>query len=320
MLEETPRLTRDAAVALLAWYREAGIESLLLDQPRDRFAETAAETERRKAKARPAGTAATQAQGRPDGRPDGRAESVQRERGAPSAPPSPPSRQAFGEPSPTTMGDSAFPSTRIAIPDDAALADARERAVSAASLAELRELLHGFGGCNLKITAKHTVFGDGPDKAELMLIGEAPGRDEDMAGVPFVGRSGQLLNRMLAAIGIERESVRVTNTVPWRPPGNRAPTPAETRICLPFVQRQIELVAPKVIVCLGSPSAKAILGSAEGILRIRGKWQSYSFDIDPGATIPAIAMLHPAYLLRQPAQKKLAWQDLLALKAKLDEL
>ena len=317
MIEETPPLTRDAAVALLAWYREAGIESLLLDQPRDRFAETAAENARRRAKARPAGTTATQAPGRPDGSRDGRAESGQRERGAPS---SPSNRQAFGEPSPTTMGDSAFPSTRIAIPDDAALADARERAVSAASLQELRELLHGFEGCNLKITAKHTVFGYGPDKADLMLIGEAPGRDEDMAGVPFVGRSGQLLNRMLAAIGIERENVRVTNTVPWRPPGNRAPTPAETRICLPFVQRQIELVEPKVIVCLGSPSAKAILGSAEGILRIRGKWQSYSFDLEPGGAIPAIAMLHPAYLLRQPAQKKLAWQDLLTLKAKLDEL
>ncbi|MAU99096.1 MAG: uracil-DNA glycosylase [Fulvimarina sp.] len=310
MIEETPPLTRDAAVALLAWYREAGIDSLLLDQPRDRFAETATENARRKAKARPAAPAAA------GGRTEVRPESGQRER---SAPPST-NRQAFGEPSPATNGDSAFPSTRIAIPDDAALADARERAVSAASLAELRELLHGFEGCNLKITAKHTVFGDGPDKADLMLIGEAPGRDEDMAGVPFVGRSGQLLNRMLAAIGIERESVRVTNTVPWRPPGNRAPTPAETRICLPFVQRQIELVAPKVIVCLGSPSAKAILGSAEGILRIRGKWQSYSFDLEPGGAIPAIAMLHPAYLLRQPAQKKLAWQDLLALKAKMDQL
>ncbi|WP_329610458.1 uracil-DNA glycosylase [Jiella pelagia] len=208
----------------------------------------------------------------------------------------------------------------MAIPDDVALADARERARSAETLDELKELLDGFDGCNLKITAKHTVFGDGPKTADLMFIGEAPGRDEDMAGVPFVGRSGQLLNRMLEAIGLEREAVRVTNTVPWRPPGNRAPTLAETQICLPFVQRQIELVRPKIVVCLGSPSAKAILGSAEGILRMRGKWQSYSFDLAADATIPAIAMLHPAYLLRQAAQKRLAWRDLLALKAKLDEL
>ena len=311
MLDETPRFTRDAAVALLAWYREAGIETLLVDAPRDRFAETAAENERRRGKTQPATAPAAAAP------PVVRAEGS---RTAQSAPPPASNRQAFGEPSPNGNGDSAFPSTRVAIPDDVAVADARERATSAASLEELRALLESFDGCNLKITAKHTVFGDGPDTADLMLIGEAPGRDEDMAGVPFVGRSGQLLNRMLEAIGIERESVRVTNTVPWRPPGNRAPTPAETRICLPFVQRQIELVSPKIIVCLGSPSAKAILGASEGILRIRGQWHSYFFDLAPDTAIPAIAMLHPAYLLRQPAQKTLAWRDLLALRVKLEEM
>ncbi|NDW06705.1 uracil-DNA glycosylase [Jiella pacifica] len=297
---------RDAAIALLAFYREAGIETLFLDAPRDRFAETAAEIERRQAK-RQAEPASPPLERKAAG-PAQRSE----DRGSPSRP-------NFGEPAGNGTTDSAFPSTRVAIPDEIAIADARERARAAATLAELKELLDGFEGCNLKITAKHTVFGDGPQTADLMLIGEAPGRDEDMAGVPFVGRSGQLLDRMLEAIGLEREKVRVTNTVPWRPPGNRAPTPAETQICLPFIQRQIELVAPKILVCLGSPSAKAILGSAEGILRMRGKWQSYSFDLSPGSTIPAIAMLHPAYLLRQPAQKRLAWRDLLALKAKLEE-
>ncbi|MCE7028586.1 uracil-DNA glycosylase [Jiella avicenniae] len=297
---------RDAAIALLAFYREAGIETLLLDAPRDRFAETAAEIERRQANRRSEPTSPSQE------RRAGRSAHGSQDRVSPSQP-------AAGAPTGNGTPDSAFPSNRIAIPDDIAVADARERARAAATLAELKELLDGFEGCNLKITAKHTVFGDGPETADLMFIGEAPGRDEDMAGVPFVGRSGQLLNRMLEAIGLKRENVRVTNTVPWRPPGNRAPTPAETQICLPFVQRQIELVAPKIIVCLGSPSAKAILGSAEGILRMRGKWQSYSFDLSPSSTIPAIAMLHPAYLLRQPAQKRLAWRDLLALKARLAE-
>ncbi|MBP0614739.1 uracil-DNA glycosylase [Jiella mangrovi] len=312
MLEDTPRLTRDAAVAMLAWYREAGIDTLLLDAPRDRFAETAAEVERRKAKMR-------DAEPRPGAsQPHDRAAEGREARNRPAPAESRPGASANGNGNGNS--DSAFPSTRVAIPDDIAVADARERATSAATLEELHQLLESFDGCNLKITAKHTVFGDGPDTADLMLIGEAPGRDEDVAGVPFVGRSGQLLNRMLSSIGIERENVRVTNTVPWRPPGNRAPTPAETLVCLPFVQRQIELVAPKVIVCLGSPAAKAILGANEGILRIRGKWQAYSFDLSPDATIPAIAMLHPAYLLRQPAQKALAWRDLLALKAKLEEL
>ncbi len=295
---------RDAAMALLAFYREAGIDTLLLDAPRDRFAETAAEIERRAGRSRP--------------------EQAPRERGAATTGPASAGGTAQRTPPPEPprngASDSAFPSNRVAIPDDVALADARERSRAAATLEELKALLDDFEGCNLRITAKHTVFGDGPATADLMFVGEAPGRDEDMAGVPFVGRSGQLLNRMLEAIGLEREAVRVTNTVPWRPPGNRPPTPAETQICLPFVQRQIELVRPKILVCLGSPSAKAILGSAEGILRIRGKWQSYSFDLAPDATIPAIAMLHPAYLLRQPAQKKLAWRDLLALKTKLAEL
>ncbi|MEX6505594.1 uracil-DNA glycosylase family protein [Jiella sp. M17.18] len=299
MNAETPISSRDAAVALLEWYREAGIDVLLGEPARDRFAETAAEGAARRAAA--SGGAA-------------RAQPAQRSEGParPEPPPPPP-------PAPSAEGASSFPSVRVAVPDDIAVADARERARSAATLDELRAALEDFDGCNLRITAKTTVFGDGPQSAELMFVGEAPGRDEDIAGVPFVGRSGQLLNRMLEAIGLEREAVRVTNTVPWRPPGNRPPTPAETQICLPFVQRQIELVRPKILVCLGSPSAKAILGSSEGIMRIRGRWTEYAFGLEAGQTIAATAMLHPAYLLRQPAQKKLAWRDLLGLKARLSD-
>lgn len=305
MRNADPHSGEDAAFALLAWLRDCGLETFLTDAPRDRFAETAAERDRRQAARRqPAAPAASPRPAAPSEVPssfDRHSDeaSLARSNGPPAT-------------------DSAFPTSRVSVPDDIAVADARERARAAASLDELREMLQAFDGCNLKVTAKTTVFGDGPETADLMLIGEAPGRDEDLAGVPFVGRSGQLLNRMLTAIGLEREQVRVTNAVPWRPPGNRPPTPTETRICLPFIQRQIELVQPKILVCLGSPSAKAILGSQEGILRIRGKWMTYSFGLEESATIPAMAILHPAYLLRQPAQKRLAWRDLLALKAKLD--
>jgi len=279
--------------------RDSGLETFLTETPRDRFAETAAEREKRQ-------TARRQNQApAPSPRPASQA-------------PSPSERRPEHEAAARSAEQSGFPTGRVSVPDDVAVADARERARAAASLGELREMLEAFDGCNLKVTAKTTVFGDGPETADLMLIGEAPGRDEDLAGVPFVGRSGQLLNRMLSAIGLERENVRVTNAVPWRPPGNRPPTPVETRICLPFIERQIELVAPKLLVCLGSPSAKAILGSQEGILRIRGKWTTYSFGLEESATIPAMAILHPAYLLRQPAQKRLAWRDLLALKTRLD--
>jgi DNA polymerase len=148
-----------------------------------------------------------------------------------------------------------------------------------------------------------------------MLVGEAPGRDEDIEGLPFVGRSGQLLNRMLAAIGLDRTSVYIANVVPWRPPGNRTPTPQETSICRPFIERQIELADPDFLICLGGAAAKELMGTAEGILRLRGQWRDY----DTGTrTIRAMATLHPAYLLRQPLQKRLVWRDLLTLKAALD--
>ncbi len=180
-------------------------------------------------------------------------------------------------------------------------------AVKAQTLEDLRAELLAFEGCGLKATATQLVFADGNPEADVMFVGEAPGADEDRLGVPFVGRAGQLLDKMLASMGLDRSKVYISNVVPWRPPGNRTPTPLETAACLPFTRRQIELVGPKILVCLGAPSAQTLLGSKEGITRLRGKWYDYSVG---GKKIKATAMLHPAYLLRQPAQKKLAWQDL----------
>ncbi len=208
----------------------------------------------------------------------------------------------------------APPRAPSAISPDEATTDARARAATATSLEELRALMQAFDGCELKKTASRLVFADGAPGARLMLVGEAPGAEEDREGLPFVGRSGQLLNRMLAAIGIARSEVYIANVIPWRPPGNRTPTPQETAICLPFIRRQIELVAPEVLVCLGGPSAQTLLGVKEGITKLRGQW----FDYTAGERrIRALATLHPAYLLRQPLQKRLVWQDMLALKAAL---
>ena len=149
-----------------------------------------------------------------------------------------------------------------------------------------------------------------------MLIGEAPGRDEDLQGKPFVGRAGQLLDRMLAAIGLDEEHVYITNTVYWRPPGNRTPTPEEIEACAPFLARQIELLSPQMLVLLGGAAAKSILGVSEGIMRLRGKWLNYP-SCRP-RHLPTLATLHPAYLLREPATKRYAWRDLLMIKAALD--
>jgi DNA polymerase len=192
---------------------------------------------------------------------------------------------------------------------------AREIARSTKTLDELREALASFDGCNLKLTATQLVFADGNPQARVMLVGEAPGRDEDIQGLPFVGRSGQLLDRILAAVGLDRNSVYIANVVPWRPPGNRTPTPQETASCRPFLDRQIELVDPDFLICLGGAAAKELMNTSEGILRLRGNWR----DFDIGTrTIRAMATLHPAYLLRQPLQKRLAWRDFLALRAALD--
>jgi uracil-DNA glycosylase family 4 len=198
-------------------------------------------------------------------------------------------------------------------PDEAAMA-ARAAAKSAKSLDELRAMLQHFDGCALKATATQLVFADGNPKARVMFVGEAPGRDEDIEGLPFVGRSGKLLDRMLAAIGLDRASVYIANIVPWRPPGNRTPTPQESQICLPFILRQIELADPDILVCLGGPSAQTLLGIKEGITKIRGRW--FSFDTGK-REIRAMPTFHPAFLLRSPLQKRFAWRDFLAIKKAL---
>jgi uracil-DNA glycosylase len=200
-------------------------------------------------------------------------------------------------------------------PDAAAIA-AREAASAAQSLDELHEALARFEGCALKVTAKNLVFADGTPGARLMFVGEAPGADEDREGLPFVGRSGKLLDRMIAAIGLDRTSVYIANIVPWRPPGNRTPTPQEAAICLPFIARQIELADPDVLVCLGGPSAQALLNVRNGITKVRGRW----YDFETGTrTIRAMPTFHPAYLLRTPLAKRQAWRDFLALKKALAE-
>lgn len=197
---------------------------------------------------------------------------------------------------------------------DAAIASAREAARTAPTLQALRELMERFDGCALKATATRLVFADGNATARVMFVGEAPGREEDIEGLPFVGRSGKLLDRMIGAIGLDRTKVYIANVVPWRPPGNRTPTPQETAICLPFIRRQIQLADPDILVCLGQPATQTLLGTREGITRTRGRW----FKYDTGSReIRALATLHPAYLLRQPLQKRLAWRDFLAVKKAL---
>jgi uracil-DNA glycosylase family 4 len=207
--------------------------------------------------------------------------------------------------------------SEIAPAPEAAIASAREAARTAPSLEALRALLENFDGCALKHTATRLVFSDGNPQARIMFVGEAPGRDEDIEGLPFVGRSGKLLDRMIAAIGLDRSKAYIANVIPWRPPGNRTPTPQETQICLPFVQRQIELVNPDVLVTLGNPSTQTLLSTRDGIMKTRGKW----FDYDTGTrTIRAIATFHPAYLLRSPSYKRMSWQDLRAIAKELERV
>jgi uracil-DNA glycosylase len=196
----------------------------------------------------------------------------------------------------------------------AAETDARRIARAATSLESLGAALKAFDGCTLKATATNLCFYRGAAKSRLMIIGEAPGRDEDIEGKPFVGRAGQLLDKMLAAINLTEADVHITNIVYWRPPGNRTPTPQEALSCRPFLERQMELVAPEFVLAVGGAAAKEVLGVTDGIMRLRGKWRDIEIG---GAKVPAMATLHPAYLLRTPAAKQMAWQDLLALKAKL---
>ena len=273
-----------AARELLAFYREAGVDALVGETPVDRFADEpphpapAPEVRSDPASVKASAGVATRATQARDLELKGRAGAL--------APPSP----------------------------EAAAMAAREAAKSAASLEELHAILDRFEGCALRTTATQLVFADGNPQARVMFVGEAPGRDEDIEGLPFVGRSGKLLDRMLAAIGLDRRSVYIANIVPWRPPGNRDPSAQESAICLPFIRRQIELANPDVLVCLGKPSAVTLLDIKEGILKARGRWFTYHTGT---RDIRATVTLHPAYLLRQPLQKRLAWRDFLAIKKAL---
>ena len=218
---------------------------------------------------------------------------------------SPPDRQAQAQ-------APAHPARRVASPTPPkdATESARLLAASAPTLEELRAVMESFEGCSLKATATQLVFADGNPRGGLMLVGEAPGADEDRQGKPFVGRAGRLLDKMLAAIGLDRSHAYIANVVPWRPPGNRTPTLQETAICLPFIHRQIELAAPRILVTLGNPSTQTLLNTKVGIMKMRGRWASCMIG---GRAIPTMPTLHPAYLLRTPTQKKLAWRDLQAI-------
>jgi len=269
--------TRNAR-ELIAFYLDAGVDALIGEAPVDRFADEPA----------PA---------------------------APVPSPRPPSpsltrREAGSNPA----GIAAANIATAPPPPEAAILSAREAAKSAQTLEALRALLETFEGCMLRTTATQLVFADGNPKGRVMFVGEAPGRDEDLAGVPFVGRSGKLLDLMMQAIGLDRTQVYIANVVPWRPPGNRTPTPQETATCLPFIRRQIELADPDILVCLGQPSTQTLLGTKEGITRTRGRW----FKFDTGSReIRALATFHPAFLLRSPLQKRFAWRDLLAIRKAL---
>jgi DNA polymerase len=267
---------RDAARELLAFYAEAGVDATVGEAPVDRLSAT--------------------------------------QISAPIPKPAPPRQSVPETPARAAPLSLARSSDDVATPEAAVMA-AREAARRAGSLEELRAMLTGFEGCALRATAKQLVFADGNPQARVMFVGEAPGREEDLEGLPFVGRSGKLLDRMMAAIGLNRTTAYIANIIPWRPPGNRTPTPQESQICLPFTLRQVELANPDILVCLGGPSAQTLLGVKDGIKRTRGKW----FAFHTGTReIRAIATFHPAYLLRSPLEKRVAWRDFLAIKKALD--
>ncbi len=266
---------------IMEWYVEAGVDILLEDTPIDRFSELPPPPRKKPAQISAHSPAERLAK---------KAEDIPR-------------------PAPIVKAQATMP-------DGSAVALAKDIAAKANTLEELKQAIAGFDGCNLKRTAKSLVFSDGNPNAKIMLIGEAPGKDEDIQGLPFVGPVGQLLDRQLAAIGLNRETSYITNVIPWRPPGNRTPTPQETEICRPFIERQIELINPDVILLLGGASAKTLLKTNDGIMQLRGKWA----EIETEKTkVKAMSTLHPAYLLRQPAHKRLVWQDLLDVKQKLSK-
>ncbi|WP_415717928.1 uracil-DNA glycosylase family protein [Roseibium sp.] len=285
--------------ALLDFYLEAGVDSFPGDDRVDWF-----ELTRQQAALRQQGQEPRPAAQAPSG-PAADSTDARDTRHSQFAPPA---KTIPAQPTAPSSGQPAV------IPDREIVGAARDLAATAATLDDLRSCLEAFDGCNLKLTAKKLVFADGNPDARLMFVGEAPGRDEDFQGKPFVGRSGQLLDSMLTAIGLDRSSAYIANVVPWRPPGNRTPTPQETEICKPFIQRQIELVNPDVLVFLGAASAKTLLGVQDGIRKMRGRWMQYPCN---GKQISAIATYHPAYLLRSPLEKRLSWRDFLSIREKL---
>jgi uracil-DNA glycosylase len=280
------------ALDVLAFHRDAGVDIALEDAPIDRFKESVSQSEQ--------------------SRHPGAREAVAR-----NPEPRVLQNRSIGAGSRVAdfaLRDDGQKYSAAPVPPDAAAIAARDAAKSADSLDALRDSLSRFEGCALKNTAKNLVFADGNPKARVMFVGEAPGADEDREGLPFVGRSGKLLDRMMVAIGLDRTSAYIANIVPWRPPGNRTPTPQESAICLPFIRRQIELADPDILICLGKPSMQTLLGINDGIKASRGRWREY----DTGKrVIKAMATFHPAYLLRTPAEKKFVWRDMLALKKAL---
>ncbi|TCS63553.1 uracil-DNA glycosylase [Varunaivibrio sulfuroxidans] len=282
---------------VLRWYVLAGVDETIDDAAHDRFAE------------------ALSGRGEP-GRRVYRSESQASAMPlASSSPPSPPPSSTFD---PSVSAPQMQGGGRGSIPGaDASVKSAVALARAAETLEALRAAVTDFDGCPLKRTAMSTVFGDGAPDAKLVLIGEAPGADEDRQGVPFVGASGQLLDRMLASIGLDRSTVFISNTVFWRPPGNRTPTSSEIAVCQPFVERLIELIDPRILVTVGGPASHSLLAQKGGMSRLRGRWFTFSTP-RLGHPVPATAIFHPAYLLRSPEQKRLAWRDLLAIREKLE--
>jgi len=275
-------MERDSLLAALEWQLAAGVDETVGFEPADRFAP-------------PPAPALSAAPPPPSVRPAAPEAAVRRRAAPPPA----------AAPSPASGPSPIAGSSPAAAHDPAGAAD----------LDALRDRLLAFDGCPLRKTATNTVFGEGPAGARLMIVGEAPGADEDRQGRPFVGPSGRLLERMLAAIGLAREEVYIANTIYWRPPGNRTPSAEEVEVCRPFIRRQIALVGPEVLMPVGGAAAKTLLGAAEGIMRLRGRW--HGFDAPDGA-IDVMPTFHPAFLLRAPARKREAWRDLLAVKARLE--
>lgn len=283
--------SREELIALLGWYVASGVDDAIGEFPVDRLV------------AAPPPPAAAAVPPRPP--PVATAPAIAPAGPPPMAPPMAPPAAAARPPVP--------------LESPQLIQDARQLARGCATLAELEAAIRGFEGCALKRTAKNTVFADGVPGAPVMVVGEAPGADEDREGKPFVGVSGRLMDRMFEAIGLTRtRDLYITNILFWRPPGNRTPTLAEQAMCLAFTRRHIELAQPRLVVLAGGTSAKSMLDTTEGIMRLRGKWAT--LRLDDGLEVPALPTLHPAYLLRTPASKRQSWQDLLQIDKRLREL